>query len=60
MPINSITQIKLKKFFKKANNPSSLKNRRDNTNNFLCMKEIEFIFKNPSPKKTPGPDDFMD
>ena len=22
------------------------------------MKENEFIIKNPSPKKTPGPDDF--
>ena len=47
---------------KNQTTPRSLKNsnKKYNINSFLTMKEIEFIIKNPSPKKTPGPDDFKD
>ena len=63
MTINLMTQIKWEKIpLKIQTTPRSLKknNKKYYINNFLTMKEIEFIIKNPSPKKTPGPDDFKD
>ena len=63
MTINLMTQIKWKKIPLKIQKiPISLKknNKKYNINSFLTMKEIEFMIKNPSPKKTPGPEDFKD